>query len=88
MKSGIHPSYRYVVFRDLTSNFQFLTKSTVASNQTIEVDGTTYPLVNLDISSASHPFYTGQQKIMDTAGRVDKYYRKYGFTRPEGSEGT
>lgn len=83
MQKGIHPEYRFVVFRDITNEFQFITRSTMSSNQTTEVDGVEYPLINIDISSESHPFYTGTQKIMDTAGRVEKFYRKYGFARPE-----
>lgn len=83
MQKGIHPDYRFVVFRDISNGFEFLTKSCVESKNTTEVDGVEYPLVNIDISSESHPFYTGTQKIMDTAGRVDKFYRKYGIARPE-----
>lgn len=84
MKQGIHPSYDFVVFRDITTDFQFLTKSTLdpkSVKDTIEIDGETYPVVNIDISSASHPFYTGTQKLMDTEGRVEAYYRKYGFAK-------
>ena len=83
MKADIHPAYRFVVFRDVSNSFQFLTKSTIATRDTTTIDGVEYPVVNVDVSSESHPFYTGQQKIMDTAGRVDRYYRKYGFARPE-----
>lgn len=83
MQKGIHPEYRFVVFKDITCDFQFITRSCVQSNQTAEVDGVEYPLVNIDISSASHPFYTGTQRIMDTAGRVERFYRKYGFARPD-----
>ena len=83
MQKGIHPDYRAVVFRDISCDYQFITKSTIKTNKTIELDGVEYPLVNVDISSESHPFYTGTQKIMDTAGRVEKFYRKYGFARPE-----
>lgn len=88
MQKGIHPEYRFVVFRDITNDFQFITRSTVNTKQTTEIDGIEYPLVNMDISSSSHPFYTGTQKIMDTAGRVERFYRKYGFARPneEGDE--
>jgi len=82
MQNGIHPEYRQVVFRDITCDYEFITKSTITTNKTIELDGVEYPLVNIDISSQSHPFYTGTQKIMDTAGRVEKFYRKYGFQRP------
>ena len=82
MKSDIHPEYRYVVFRDESADFQILTQSTVQSRHTIEVDGVEYPLVKLEISSASHPFYTGKQKIVDTAGRVERFRRKYGIAAP------
>ena len=78
MKPGIHPDYHPVVFRDPTA-FAFLTRSTATSNDTIEwEDGNTYPVINVDVSSASHPFYTGKQKIMDTAGRVERFNRRYG----------
>ncbi|ABG04615.1 LSU ribosomal protein L31P [Rubrobacter xylanophilus DSM 9941] len=74
MKKGIHPEYRPVVFRDAGADFAFLTRSTVETNKTIEwEDGNTYPLVELDISSASHPFYTGRQRIVDTGGRVQRF---------------
>ena len=84
MKPDIHPEYRRVVFRDVSCDFQFVTKSTIQAKETIEIDGEELPLIRLDISSESHPFYTGTQKILDTAGRVEKFYRKYGFERPEG----
>jgi large subunit ribosomal protein L31 len=78
MKKDIHPEYRPVVFRDISADFSILTRSTLESTQTIEwEDGNTYPLVDVDISSASHPFYTGKQKILDTAGRVEKFRRRY-----------
>ena len=78
MKPDIHPDYRPVVFTDTSAGVSFLTRSTVRTNETIEwEDGNTYPLVDVDISSASHPFYTGKQKIMDTAGRVEKFRRRY-----------
>ena len=87
MKEGIHPeNYRFVCFKDVSCDFQFITRSTIASDKTIEVDGTEYPLVNIDISAASHPFYTGTQKLMDTEGRVERFYRKYGFKREESSD--
>jgi len=74
MKPGIHPEYRPVVFRDSGANFAFLSRSTVETNRTIEwEDGNTYPLVELDVSSASHPFYTGKQRILDTGGRVQRF---------------
>ncbi|MBK5250333.1 MAG: type B 50S ribosomal protein L31 [Actinomycetales bacterium] len=78
MKKDIHPEYHPVVFRDISADFSILTKSTVNSSTTIEwEDGNTYPVVDVDISSASHPFYTGKQRIMDTAGRVEKFRRRY-----------
>ena len=80
MKADIHPNYRPVVFQDASANFSFLSRSCVNTRDTIEwEDGNTYPLVKLDISSASHPFYTGKQKLMDTAGRVDRFRKKYGM---------
>ncbi|MCU0728461.1 MAG: type B 50S ribosomal protein L31 [Planctomycetes bacterium] len=79
MKKGIHPeSYRYVVFQDRAAGFTFLTRSTIKTTDKITwEDGKEYPLFNLDISSASHPFYTGRQKFVDAAGRVEKFRRKY-----------
>ena len=78
MKADIHPDYREVVFQDMTSDFKFLTRSTLSSKESIKwKDGNDYPLVKVDISSASHPFYTGQNKIMDTSGRVDKFRKRY-----------
>ena len=87
MKSDIHPEYRQVVFRDISCDFEFLTRSTVETRETTTYEGKEYPLVILDISSESHPFYTGTQKILDTAGRVEKYYRKYGFAKPDDEGG-
>lgn len=81
MKKGIHPKYREVVFQDISSDFAFLTRSTVETNDTVTwTDGNEYPLVKVEISSKSHPFYTGQQKIVDTAGRVDRFRKKYGMS--------
>ena len=78
MKKGIHPSnYREVVFKDMSNDEIFITRSTVATKETIDVDGTTYPLVKLEITSSSHPFFTGKQKLVDTAGRVDKFMSRY-----------
>ncbi|MEJ3404079.1 type B 50S ribosomal protein L31 [Rathayibacter sp. YIM 133350] len=78
MKSDIHPSYAPVVFRDLASGESFLTRSTVGSDKTIEwEDGNTYPVIDVEISSASHPFYTGKQRIMDSAGRVEKFNQRF-----------
>ena len=79
MKQGIHPeNYREVVFKDMSNEEIFITRSTVASKETIEIDGVTYPLVKLEITSSSHPFFTGKQKLVDTAGRVDKFMSRYG----------
>ncbi|MFH5822410.1 type B 50S ribosomal protein L31 [Georgenia sp. AZ-5] len=79
MKPNIHPQYRPVVFRDTAADFAFLTRSTLTSDKTIEwEDGNTYPVVDVDISSASHPFYTGRSRVVDTAGRVEKFRRRYG----------
>lgn len=83
MREGIHPEYNFVVFRDVTNGFEFLTRSCLKATETCEFEGQEYPLVKIDISSASHPFYTGTQKILDTEGRVDRFYRKYGFKQPE-----
>ncbi len=78
MKKGIHPEYRDVVFKDVSSDFEILTRSTVKTNEKTTYQGKEYPLFKVDISSASHPFYTGTQKIMDTEGRVDRFKKKYG----------
>ncbi|MFC9914586.1 type B 50S ribosomal protein L31 [Streptomyces sp. NPDC127197] len=81
MRSGIHPETRPVVFRDRAADVAFLTRSTAASARTIEwEDGNTYPLVDVEISSASHPFYTGASRVVDTAGRVERFERRYGRT--------
>ncbi|MGV8877072.1 MAG: type B 50S ribosomal protein L31 [Rhodoglobus sp.] len=78
MKSDIHPTYASIVFRDLASGSTFLTRSTVTSTKTIEwEDGNTYPVIDVEISSESHPFYTGKQRIMDSAGRVEKFKNRY-----------
>jgi len=78
MKADIHPDYREVVFQDLSSDFAFLTRSTIKSKDTIKwEDGNEYPLVKVEVSSASHPFYTGKHKLMDTGGRVDRFKRRY-----------
>jgi len=80
MKDGIHPDYREVVFQDIGADFSFLTRSTIATKDTIKwTDGKEYPLVKIEVSSKSHPFYTGKQMILDTAGRVDKFRKKYGM---------
>ncbi len=81
MKTGIHPEYRDVVFLDTSSNFKFLTGSTKNSEETIEwEDGNTYPLIRVEISSASHPFYTGKQKADKAGGRVDRFKKKYNLS--------
>jgi len=78
MKADIHPKYNAVVFQDVSSDFSFLTRSTLGSKETVKwSDGQEYPLIKVEISSASHPFYTGKHKIMDTSGRVDKFRRRY-----------
>ncbi|HBD19153.1 MAG: type B 50S ribosomal protein L31 [Arenimonas sp.] len=78
MKADIHPNYKAVVFQDLSSDFAFLTRSTLSSKETVKwEDGNEYPLIKIDISSASHPFYTGKQKVMDTGGRVDRFRKRY-----------
>ncbi|MFD0853996.1 type B 50S ribosomal protein L31 [Actinomadura adrarensis] len=79
MKKNIHPEYRPVVFRDRGADYAFLTRSTASTDQTIEwEDGNTYPVVDVDVSSASHPFYTGKTRLMDTTGAVEKFRRRYG----------
>ncbi|WP_072313512.1 type B 50S ribosomal protein L31 [Agrococcus sp. 1P02AA] len=77
MKTETHPDYQTIVFRDLASGETFLTRSTLKSDKTIELDGETYPVLDVEISSASHPFYTGKQRIMDSAGRVEKFKNRY-----------
>ncbi|NDW09905.1 type B 50S ribosomal protein L31 [Dysgonomonas sp. 520] len=78
MKKGIHPeNYRQVVFKDMSNDDMFISRSTINAKDTIEIDGVTYPLVKLEITSSSHPFYTGKQKLVDTAGRVDKFMNRY-----------
>lgn len=79
MKKNIHPeNYREVAFKDMSNDEVFITRSTVAAREEIEIDGVTYPLVKVEISSSSHPFYTGKAKLVDTAGRVDKFMSRYG----------
>jgi large subunit ribosomal protein L31 len=79
MKKDIHPqNYRPVVFKDMSNDETFICRSAINAKETIEIDGVTYPLVKLEITSASHPFYTGKQKLVDTAGRVDKFMSRYG----------
>jgi len=79
MKKDIHPkNYRPVAFKDMSNDVTFISRSTVNTKETIEIDGVVYPLVKLEITSASHPFYTGKHKLVDTAGRVDKFLSRYG----------
>jgi large subunit ribosomal protein L31 len=79
MKTGIHPEYKEVVFQDVSSDFAILTRSTIKSKETIKwEDGNEYPLVKVEVSSASHPFYTGKHKILDSGGRVDRFKKRYG----------
>lgn len=79
MKSGIHPDYHPVVFQDASTGKTFLTRSTATSSKTIEwEDGNSYPLLTVDVTADSHPFWTGTQRVMDTAGRVEKFNRRYG----------
>ena len=78
MRKGIHPdNYRVVAFKDMSNDEVFLTKSTADTAEKIEVDGVEYPLVKLEISRTSHPYYTGKSKLVDTAGRIDKFKNKY-----------
>lgn len=78
MKKGIHPeNYRIIAFKDMSNEDVFLTKSTANTSETIDVDGVEYPLVKMEISRTSHPFYTGKSKLVDTAGRIDKFKTKY-----------
>jgi large subunit ribosomal protein L31 len=82
MKKDIHPEYRYVVFQDTGAGYSFLTRSTIATNDTVEwEDGNTYPVAKVDISHRSHPFFTGTMTIVDTAGRVERFERRYGKRR-------
>ena len=78
MKANIHPeNYRLVAFKDMSNDDIFITKSTVNSKETIEFEGKEYPLIKLEISRTSHPYYTGKSKLVDTAGRIDKFKNKY-----------
>ena len=78
MKKDIHPQYHPVVFVDAAAGTEFVTKSSLTSDQTKEIDGVSHYVIRVDISSASHPFFTGEQKIVDAAGRVEKFKAKYG----------
>lgn len=85
MKPGIHPDYHPVVFRDRAGDFAFLTRSTKTSSNTVEwEDGNTYPVIDIEISSASHPFWTGRSRLVDTAGRVERFYARYGRPARDG----
>ncbi|MXV37782.1 type B 50S ribosomal protein L31 [Flavobacteriaceae bacterium Ap0902] len=78
MRKDIHPEdYRMVAFKDMSNEDVFLTRSTASARDTIEIDGVEYPLIKLEISATSHPFYTGKMKLVDTAGRIDKFKNKY-----------
>ena len=81
MRAGIHPEYRTVVFRDAASGATYRTRSTVATDQTAELDGEILPLVVVDTSAASHPFWTGNQRVLDTAGRVERFTQRYSARR-------
>ena len=85
MKKGIHPeNYRLVVFQDVSCDYQFITKSTIETNETIKwEDGKEYPLYKLEISDKSHPFFTGTQNLVDTAGRIEKYMKKYNLSEDD-----
>ena len=84
MKAETHPdNYRLVAFKDMSNNDVFITKSTVNSKETIDFEGSEYPLIKLEISRTSHPFYTGKSKLVDTAGRIDKFKTKYAKFKKE-----
>ena len=78
MKANIHPeTYRLVAFKDMSNDHIFITRSCTPTKETIEIEGVEYPLIKVEISNTSHPFYTGKMKLVDTAGRVDKFYQRY-----------
>ncbi|GAA0487848.1 type B 50S ribosomal protein L31 [Alkalibacterium sp. s-m-22] len=84
MKQGIHPEYRQVVFMDTTTGFKFMSGSTTTSNETVEwEDGKEYPLIRMEVTSDSHPFYTGRQKFAQADGRIDRFNKKYGLADEE-----
>ena len=85
MKPDIHPEYRPVVFQDQSSGDNIIIGSTIRTNETITLDGVEYPLAKVELSSRSHPFFTGQMKIVDTAGRVERFERRYGTRRKKGA---
>jgi large subunit ribosomal protein L31 len=78
MKHGIHPSYAPVAFRDRSGDLTFVSASTLTSSETVEIDGVTYPVIDVEISVASHPFWTGRGRVLDAEGRVEKFNRRYG----------
>ncbi|MFI5427440.1 type B 50S ribosomal protein L31 [Aeromicrobium sp. UC242_57] len=80
MKKGIHPAYAPVAFRDKSGDLVFVSASTLTSEATIDLDGVTYPVIDVDVSTASHPFWTGKGRVLDTEGRVEKFNRRYGTT--------
>lgn len=86
MKPDIHPQYREVVFQDTSSGEMFLTRSTIETSETVDYEGTSYPLAKVEISSASHPFFTGTMTIVDTAGRVERFERRYGRRKKSAAE--
>ncbi len=87
MKPDIHPEYRMVVFKDQSADASFLTRSTITTSETTTwEDGNEYPLAKVEISSASHPFFTGQMKIVDTAGRVERFERRYGARKTKAAK--
>ncbi|TVZ57036.1 LSU ribosomal protein L31P [Lutibacter sp. Hel_I_33_5] len=84
MRKGIHPeNYRMVAFKDMSNGDVFLTRSTANTKETLDVEGVEYPLIKLEISRTSHPFYTGKSKLVDTAGRIDKFKNKYAKFKKE-----
>jgi large subunit ribosomal protein L31 len=86
MKPDIHPNYRFVVFQDSSSGDKLLTRSTIETKETTEYEGETYPLAKVEISAFTHPFFTGQMKIVDTAGRVERFERRYGARRKKATK--
>ena len=78
MKKDIHPAYGPVVFRDRSADATFVTRSTMTSDERVEIDGVSYPVIDVEISSASHPFWTGRARVRDTEGRVERFRRRYG----------
>lgn len=79
MQHGIHPTYQPVAFQDRSADLVFVSASTLTSEQTTEIDGHTYPVIDVDVSAASHPFWTGKGRVLDTEGRVEKFRRRYGI---------